>query len=89
MNFQEKYLKYKNKYIKLRKQIGGLPPQYFHNRYHESNPNKPTIYGINDTQALINGEFLLGKLSEYLSFTKESDIQQVEAYKWFKIFFPT
>ena len=89
MNFQEKYFKYKNKYLKLRKQIGGLPPQYFHNRYHESNPNKPTIDGINDTQALINGEFLLGKLSEYLSFTKESDIQQVEAYKWFKIFFPT
>ena len=69
-------------------QIGGAP-QYFHNKYHESNPNKPTIDGIDDSQALKNGEFLLGKLSEYLSFTKASDIQKVESYKWFTIFFPT
>ena len=71
------------------RQIGGAPPQYFYNKYHESNPNKPTIAGIDDTQALKNGEFLLGKLSEYLSFTKASDVELVESYKWFTIFFPT
>ena len=88
MNFLEKYQKYKNKYLKLRKQIGGLPP-YFHNKSHELNPDKPTIDGIDDSLALSNGQFLLEKLKEYLSFTNESDILKVEIYKWFTIFFPT
>jgi hypothetical protein len=84
--YQIKYLKYKAKYLALQNMLGGAP-SYIFNQYHKTNPDKPTLAGIDDNQALKNGEYLVTKLHEYLSCDNHNDFKQ--KYNYFDELYPT